>query len=109
MFAFAFYLVGLDHYANAIFAEPDVTLPLGPVIAIGLLCDVALTALDIGGVQNTVKVWNVMVGILLHWFTTSSIETQDSAGEELIKWPHRTQAQRSSSRGQTVTARLRHQ
>lgn len=35
MVAFAFYLAGTDHYANTIFAEPDVVLPFCPAIGLG--------------------------------------------------------------------------
>ncbi|WP_049986174.1 APC family permease [Halobellus rufus] len=65
MFASAFYLVGLGHYASAVFAELGVGLPFSPVIGIGLLFGAALTALSIGGTENTAKLQNVVVGILL--------------------------------------------
>ncbi|GAA0242884.1 hypothetical protein GCM10009000_068150 [Halobacterium noricense] len=65
MFAAAFYLVGLGHYASAVFAELGVGLPFSPVIGIGLLFGAALTAVSIGGTENTSKIQNVVVGILL--------------------------------------------
>jgi amino acid transporter len=65
MFASAFYLVGLGHYASAVFAELGIDLPFSPVIGIGLLFGAALTALSIGGTENTAKIQNVVVGILL--------------------------------------------
>ncbi|NHN40262.1 amino acid permease [Halorubellus sp. JP-L1] len=65
MFASAFYLVGLGHYASAVLAELGVGLPFDPVIAIGLLFGAALTALSIGGTENTAKLQNAVVGILL--------------------------------------------
>jgi len=65
MFASAFYLVGLGHYASAVFAELGIGLPFSPVIGIGLLFGVALTALSIGGTENTAKLQNVVVGVLL--------------------------------------------
>ncbi len=65
MFASAFYLVGLGHYASAVFAELGVGLPFSPVIGIGLLFGVALTALSIGGTENTAKIQNAVVAILL--------------------------------------------
>ncbi len=65
MFASAFYLVGLGHYASAVFAELGVALPVSPVIGIGLLFGAGLTALSIGGTENTASLQNAVVGILL--------------------------------------------
>ena len=65
VFAAAFYLVGLGHYATAVLAELGVTLGVDPVVAIGLVFAVALTALSIGGTENTAALQNVVVGILL--------------------------------------------
>jgi amino acid transporter len=65
MFASAFYLVGLGHYASAVFAELGVGLPFSPVVGTGLLFGAVLTALSIGGTENTAKLQNVVVGILL--------------------------------------------
>ncbi|MDR5674315.1 APC family permease [Halalkaliarchaeum sp. AArc-GB] len=65
VFASAFYLVGLGHYAAAVFAEVGIGLPVSPVIPLGLLFAVALTALSIGGTENTAKIQNAVVGILL--------------------------------------------
>jgi amino acid transporter len=65
MFASAFYLVGLGHYASAVLAELGVELAFDPVIGIGLLFGAVLTALSIGGTENTAKLQNVVVGILL--------------------------------------------
>jgi len=65
MFASAFYLVGLGHYASAVFAELGVGLPFSPVIGIGLLFGTALTALSIAGTENTATLQNVVVGVLL--------------------------------------------
>ncbi|AUV84221.1 amino acid transporter (plasmid) [Salinigranum rubrum] len=65
MFASAFYLVGLGHYASAVFAELGVGLPFSPVIGIGLLFGAALTVLSIGGTENTAKLQNIVVGVLL--------------------------------------------
>ncbi|MFC6784542.1 APC family permease [Halobaculum halobium] len=65
MFAAAFYLVGLGHYASAVFSELGVALPFSPVIGIGLLFGAALTAVSLGGTENTAKIQNVVVGILL--------------------------------------------
>ncbi|MEF8780350.1 MAG: APC family permease [Haloferacaceae archaeon] len=65
VFASAFYLVGLGHYAAAVFGEVGIALPISPVIPLGLVFGVALTALSIGGTENTAKIQNVVVGILL--------------------------------------------
>ena len=65
MFASAFYLVGLGHYASAVFAELGVGLPVDPVIGIGLLFGAALTLLSIGGTENTATLQNIVVGVLL--------------------------------------------
>ncbi|QLG28818.1 amino acid permease [Halorarum halophilum] len=65
VFASAFYLVGLGHYATAVFAEVGIALSFDPVIAIGLLFGAGLTALSIGGTENTAKLQNGVVGILL--------------------------------------------
>jgi APA family basic amino acid/polyamine antiporter len=65
MFASAFYLVGLGHYASAVLAELGVVLGFSPVIATGLVFGVALTAVSIGGTENTSAIQNVVVGILL--------------------------------------------
>ncbi|WP_225334399.1 APC family permease [Halomicrobium urmianum] len=65
MFASAFYLVGLGHYASAVFAELGVGLPFSPVVGIGLLFGVALTALSIAGTENTARIQNAVVAVLL--------------------------------------------
>ncbi|SDK03699.1 Amino acid transporter [Halovenus aranensis] len=65
VFASAFYLVGLGHYATAVLAEVGVTLSLDPVIPLALLFAVALTALSIAGTENTTKIQNVVVIVLL--------------------------------------------
>jgi len=65
MFASAFYLVGLGHYASAVLAELGVSLGFSPVIATGLVFGVVLTAVSIGGTENTSAVQNVVVGVLL--------------------------------------------
>jgi len=65
MFASAFYLVGLGHYASAVLAELGVALPFDPVVGVGLVFGAALTALSVGGTENTAKIQNVVVGVLL--------------------------------------------
>ena len=65
VFASAFYLVGLGHYASAVLTEVGITLPVSPVIPLGLIFTVVLTALSIGGTENTTKLQNVIVIVLL--------------------------------------------
>ena len=65
VFASAFYLVGLGHYAAAVLAEVGVVLPVSPVIPLGLVFAVGLTALSIGGTENTATLQNLVVGLLL--------------------------------------------
>jgi amino acid transporter len=65
VFASAFYLVGLGHYATAVLAELGIELGIDAVIAIGLLFGVVLTALSIAGTENTAKLQNGVVGTLL--------------------------------------------
>ena len=65
VFASAFYLVGLGHYASAVFDEVGLALPISPVIPLGLFFAVALTGLSVAGTENTTKIQNVVVGILL--------------------------------------------
>jgi amino acid transporter len=65
VFASAFYLVGLGHYVAAVLAELGIAVGFNPVIAVGLLFGVLLTALSIGGTENTAALQNGVVGILL--------------------------------------------
>jgi APA family basic amino acid/polyamine antiporter len=65
VFASAFYLVGLGHYATAVFAELGLAVPIDPVIPLGLLFGVGLTALSLGGTDNTAAIQNLVVVILL--------------------------------------------
>ncbi len=65
VFASAFYLVGLGHYATAVLAEVGITLAVSPVIPLGLAFAVGLTALSIAGTENTTKIQNVVVVVLL--------------------------------------------
>ena len=65
VFASAFYLVGLGHYAAAVFAEVGVGLSVSPVVPLGLLFGFFLTGLSIAGTENTTTIQNVVVGALL--------------------------------------------
>src|SRR6056297_811096 len=52
VFASAFYLVGLGHYASAVLAELGVVLGFSPVIATGLVFGAVLTAVSIAGTEH---------------------------------------------------------
>ena len=65
VFASAFYLVGLGYYAAAVLAEVGIALSISPVIPLGVLFGVVLTALSVGGTENTAALQNVVVGALL--------------------------------------------
>jgi len=65
VFATSFYLVGFGHYASAVLAEVGVVLSISPVIPLGLLFGVFLTALSVTGTENAAKLQNAVVGILL--------------------------------------------
>jgi APA family basic amino acid/polyamine antiporter len=65
VFASAFYLVGLGHYASAVLAELGIAIGFDPVIGVGIVFGIALTALSIGGTENTASLQNAVVGILL--------------------------------------------
>lgn len=81
VFASAFYLVGLGHYAAAVLAEIGVTLQISPVIPLGLMFAVLLTILSIAGTENTTKLQNIIVILLLGILTTFlSYGTLDALG-----------------------------
>ncbi|WP_181691648.1 APC family permease [Natronomonas sp. LN261] len=65
VFASAFYLVGLGHYAAAVLAEIGLVVSISPVIPLGLFFGVVLTASSIGGTENTARIQNAVVGVLL--------------------------------------------
>jgi len=65
VFASAFYLVGLGHYASAVFEEVEIALTFDPVIPLGLAFGIFLTGMSIAGTENTAKIQNAVVGILL--------------------------------------------
>ncbi|MFW6437123.1 MAG: APC family permease [Halococcoides sp.] len=67
VFAAAFYLVGLGHYVVAVLAEVGIALelPVSPAVVLGLLVGVALTALSVGGTENTATLQNLIVIVLL--------------------------------------------
>ncbi|WP_433627381.1 APC family permease [Halomicrococcus sp. NG-SE-24] len=65
VFASAFYLVRLGHYSTAILAEIGVGLSFDPIVVTGLLFGAGLTVLSIGGTENTAKLQNGVVAVLL--------------------------------------------
>ena len=66
VFASAFYLVGFGQYAAAILAEVGIDVGAGILApALAVLVGVALTASSIVGTENTAKLQNVIVGLLL--------------------------------------------
>ncbi|AOW79632.1 cationic amino acid transporter [Halodesulfurarchaeum formicicum] len=65
VFASAFYLVGLGHYASAAIAELGLQLPLNPVIPLAVVFAVGLTVASLFGTENTAKLQNYIVGGLL--------------------------------------------
>ena len=64
VFASAFYLVGLGEYVAAVFAEVGVGIGFDPAI-LGVLFGAALTAISVTGTENTAKIQNVVVVVLL--------------------------------------------
>ncbi|MFT4933132.1 MAG: APA family basic amino acid/polyamine antiporter [Natronomonas sp.] len=67
VFASAFYLVGLGHYVVAVLAETGMglSIPVAPHVVLGLTFGVILTALSIGGTENTASLQNIIVVVLL--------------------------------------------
>ena len=88
VFAASFYLVGLGHYAAAVFAEIGIAVPVSPVIPLALLFAVGLTGLSIAGTENTAKLQNVVVGLLLVvltlFLTYGSLDALGVFGREAI-------------------------
>ena len=65
IFASAFYLVGFGHYATAVLAEFGLALDVNPVTPLALVFGVLLTALSVTGTENTAKLQNLVVALLL--------------------------------------------
>lgn len=88
VFASAFYLVGLGHYAAAVFGEVGIETTISPVIPLALTFGVALTALSIAGTDNTTKIQNVVVIVLLVvltlFLTYGSLDALGLFGRETI-------------------------
>ena len=64
VFASAFYLVGLGEYVVATFAEAGVGFDVPPAL-VGVIFGAALTVISVTGTENTAKIQNVVVVILL--------------------------------------------
>lgn len=88
VFASAFYLVGLGHYTAAVLAEIGLEIGFSPVIPLGLAFGAGLTALSIAGTDNTTKIQNVVVAILLVVLTLflsyGSLDTLGLFGRETV-------------------------
>ncbi|MFP4590760.1 MAG: APC family permease [Halobacteriales archaeon] len=69
VFATAFYLVGLGHYGNAVLAELGFDIGIDPVIGLALIFGVLLTAISLTGTENTAKLQNAIVILLLALLT----------------------------------------
>jgi len=88
VFASAFYLVGLGHYVVAVLAEVGVvlSLPVKSHVILGLAFGVGLTALSIGGTENTASLQNVIVVVLLAiltaFLTYGSLDAMGVFGRE---------------------------
>ena len=70
VFATAFYLVGFGEYAVAVLVEiglprPPTFGPVSTVAILGIVFGVALTALSVFGTENTTKLQNAIVSLLL--------------------------------------------
>jgi len=65
VFASAFYLVGLGNYATAVLGEVGIGLSINPVVPLGIFFAVVLTGLSVAGTENTAKIQNVVVAVLL--------------------------------------------
>jgi amino acid transporter len=65
VFASAFYLVGLGHYATAVLAEVGIFFSADAAILTGVVFGVGLTAMSMGGTDNTAAIQNIVVAVLL--------------------------------------------
>ncbi len=65
VFATSFYLVGLGHYGAAVLTEIGIDVPISPVLALGLVFGIGMVGLNLTGTDNTAKLQNVIVGLLL--------------------------------------------
>lgn len=55
IFASAFYLIGLGHYATAVLDELGIGVSTSPVVPIGVVFGVVLMGVSIAGTENTAK------------------------------------------------------
>jgi len=65
VFASSFYLVGFGSYAAEVLTRMGVSLGVSPTIALALVFGVLLTGLSFTGTENTAKLQNYVVAILL--------------------------------------------
>ncbi len=70
VFATAFYLVGFGEYAVAVFIQVGLSVPtsvgpIGVVALLGVVFGVLLTGISVAGTENTTKLQNAIVSLLL--------------------------------------------
>ncbi|ELZ84621.1 cationic amino acid transporter [Haloferax elongans ATCC BAA-1513] len=92
VFASAFYLVGFAQYAMAVFAEVGIpvaslgSLPLIPILGVGF--GILLTGLSVFGTENTTKLQNgivsLLLGILVVFLLYGSLDTLGLFGRETV-------------------------
>ncbi|AGB15801.1 amino acid transporter [Halovivax ruber XH-70] len=85
VFASAFYLVGLGEYVAAVLAELGLGLGVDPGV-IGLLFGIGLTAISVTGTENTAKIQNAVVIVLLviltGFLTLGSLDAVGVVGQQ---------------------------
>lgn len=88
VFAAAFYLVGLGHYAAAVFSAVGIDVPFNPVIPLALVGGAFLTGLSVTGTEHTTSLQNLVVGVLLVILTAflayGSIDALGVFGRETV-------------------------
>ena len=88
VFASAFYLVGLGHYASAAIAELGLQLAFSPVIPLAVVFAVGLTLASIGGTENSATLQNYIVGgllvILAVFLTYGGLDSLGVFGRETV-------------------------
>ncbi|UVE52308.1 APC family permease (plasmid) [Haloferax larsenii] len=92
VFASAFYLVGFAQYAMAVFAEVGIpvaslgSVPLIPILGVGF--GILLTGLSVFGTENTTKLQNgivsLLLGILVVFLLYGSLDTLGLFGRETV-------------------------
>jgi len=65
LFAAAFYLVGFGYYAFEVMYEIGLTIDFDPVVLLAVIAGVLLVAISISGTENTEKLQNAIVTLLI--------------------------------------------